>query len=204
VRVPDSPQALFEDFLPRCLDEWPSPRLNVSAPLVVRVVGAGQWSLSLSEGKLIAVSGPSSGAVLQLSLGVADFGALVVEPLSRLLASIQDAESRTLPRSGALGSSLGLVAKVAGWDEETISLVRQQSGSVLLKATDGTRVRCLALTPGDQPYSLEVGTCTVSCSMADLLDIQEGRTGALDVFYAGRVKIAGDAQIALALAGLFA
>ena len=57
--------------------------------------------------------------------------------------------------------------------------------------------------PGLQPYSLDSAECCIDCDITALQAVQEKRKNPLDLFYEGQIRISGDAQIALAMAGLF-
>ena len=133
---------------------------------------------------------------LQLSLRAADFSTLVAEPMRRALAArASGAEGELVARS--------LWARLGRFDEETVELLRQQQGSILVRFDDGGTSRDVALTPGRAEYSLERAECTIDCPLSALLELQEKRKNPLDLFYEGRIRISGDAQLALAIAGLF-
>jgi len=214
VIVPEPPERFFLEFLPAVVAELgsaggpaaggggagqPGRRRGVpsSAGVGVRVVGVGEWVLRFSEGALRASAGIGDDVALQISLRAADFTPLVVEPVRRALAARP---------SSAEGSELlarSLSARLGRFDEETVELLRQQQGSILVRIEDAGVSRNVALTPGRLPYSLESAECTIDCPLPALLELQEKRKSPLDLFYEGRIRIGGDAQIALALAGLF-
>lgn len=199
--VPDRPEDLLVDFLPRYfagLAEAPgsqgSPRAGGRAPapvgVVVRIVGAGEWTLRILSGRLEVSEGVAHDVALQLSLHERDFAPLVVSPLRR---------------AGAPGGVApnGLWARLGRWDEETVDLVRRQEGSILVRVEDSGTSRNVAITPGLVPHSLSEAPCIIDCRLADLEELQARTANPLDLFYAGQIRITGDAQIALAMAGLF-
>jgi len=163
----------------------------------LRVVGAGEWTLRFVGDQLSSEPGIAPDVALQVSLAERDFGVLVVAPLRRALAQ------RAGSGGDASAASTSLWSRLGRWDEETVDLLRRQTSGILLRLQDGELKRCVALTPSLQPYSLEVAGCTVDCALADLEQLQEKRGNPLDLFYAGQIRISGDAQIALAMAGLF-
>jgi hypothetical protein len=128
---------------------------------------------------------------LQVSLHGADFVALVVEPLRGPLPTPSAAEITAL------------LGKLSRWDDETTELLRHVPGSLLVRVDDAGRVRPIALTPGGRAFSLEQGDCTIDCGLGVLRDVTSGRRSPLDALYAGELKLGGDAQLALALAGAF-
>ena len=213
--VPESPERFFSEFLPAAVSELgaasaPEPASGApaqpslprrrgapsSAGVVVRVVGVGEWTLRVAERSLQTSAGMAEDVALQLSLRAEDFTSLVVEPLRRALAARGEAEAREL-------AARSLWARLGRFDEETVELLRQQQGNILVRIDDAGTSRNVALTPGRSPYSLERGECTIDCPLSALLELQDKRKNPLDLFYEGRVRIGGDAQVALAIAGLF-
>lgn len=234
--VPESPQELVGEFLPRYVAQLLGP---VSAPAVLsppaapgtpgtgreaapprsngtanagtsrpslrrspapvgvalRVVGAGEWTLRIVGERFLVEPGVQNDIALQVSLQTRDFEPLVVRPLRRAL------ERRAAGASPQ--NSAGLWARLGRWDEETVDLLRRQTGGILLRIADADVQRNIALTPGVVPYSLEHADCTIDCALADLEQLQDKQSSPLDLFYAGQIRISGDAQIALAMAGLF-
>jgi len=216
VIVPESPERFFCEFLPAAISELgaaPAPSPGVAAGagqpglprrrgapsnagVLVRVVGAGEWTLRLSDRALSASAGMAADVALQLSLRAEDFSPLVVEPMRRALAARGGAEAAEV-------AARGLWARLGRFDDETVELLRQQQGNILVRIEDAGASRPVALTPGQAAYSLERGECTIDCPLAALLELQEKRKSPLDLFYEGRIRIGGDAQVALAIAGLF-
>jgi hypothetical protein len=218
VIVPDEPGRLLTEFLPQFFARLAAPegtaesvrpqlhpqlqpqahpplhRAPAPVGIAVRVVGAGEWTLRIAGTKLVVEPGAAEGAALQISLSVRDWGALVVAPLSRALEQKPSADA---PARGALW------ARLARWDAETVDLLRRQPGGVLVRVADAGTSRNVALTPGSQPHSLETADCIIDCALPDLLELQAKRKNPLDLFYAGQIRISGDAQVALAMAGLF-
>jgi hypothetical protein len=214
VIVPELPEPFLVEFLPAVVSQLgaaapaeagmgagrPSVRrrgVPSSAGIGVRVVDVGEWTLRTAERVLRASAGIADDVALQISLPAQDFTPLIVEPTRRALAAHDGsgAGSELLART--------LWARFGRFDEEAAELLRQQQGRILVRIEDAGTLRRVALTPGLLAYSLETAECTVDCSLAALLELQEKRKNPLDLFYEGRIRIAGDAQIALALAGLF-
>jgi len=163
----------------------------------LRVVGAGEWTLRIVGERLLVDPVIQNDVALQVSLQARDFAPLVVQPLRRAL------ERREPGAAAQPQNTAGIWARLGRWDEETVELLRRQTGGILLRIADAEVQRCIALTPGVTPYSLERADCTIDCALGDLEQLQEKRSSPLDLFYAGQIRISGDAQIALAMAGLF-
>jgi hypothetical protein len=196
VNVPEQPGELITQFLPRRFAELvPAERVAQSRPsargIILRVAGDGEWTLAVVDGRLAVSAGASADAALQISLRSDDFAALIVEPLRGPLPEPSAAQVTTL------------LGKLSRWDDETTELLRHVPGSLLVRVDDAGRVRPLAITPGGRDYSLEQGDCTIECGMSVLRDVTSGRRSPLDALYAGELKLGGDAQLALALAGVF-
>lgn len=200
MKIPADPRELFEEFLPRQLEGRRVPVARIPAALAVRVRGVGDWSIVFREGRLSVESGLASPTVVQLSIELQDWEPLVAEPLGRL-ASAYSAHPESASADG--GSPVGaLLSRMARWDQETVDLLRQQTGSVEVAVRQSERRHRLLVTPGRGEPSFDAPRCTVSCDLEDLVAVQEGRQNPLDLLYGGRLQIAGDAQIAVALAGL--
>lgn len=196
MNVPEQPRELITQFLPRRFAELvPAERAAQSRPsargIVLRVAGSGEWTLAVVAGQLAVSEGVSADAALQVSLRSEDFGALVVELLRG-----------PVPEPSELQVT-ALLGKLARWDAETTELLRHVPGSLLVRVEDAGRVRPVAVTPGGRDYSLEQGDCTIDCALSVLRDVTAGRRSPLDALYAGELKLGGDAQLALALAGAF-
>jgi hypothetical protein len=220
VIVPETPEPFLLEFLPAFVAEIGGPtvpgavagppgavsdagarraRRPTGAGIAMRVVGVGEWTLRLAEGALRVSAGIADDVALQLSLSARDFGPLVVEPTRRALA-VSASDGRAPERALA---AKGLWTRLGRFDEETADLLRRQEGRILVRVDDGGTSRNVALTPGLQPYSLDSAECCIDCEMAALEAVQEKRKNPLDLFYEGEIRITGDAQIALAMAGLF-
>lgn len=214
--VPETPERFFLEFLPAVVSELGAPAATPfsgagagaglplrrrgtpsSAGVGLRVVGVGEWTLRFAERALLPSSGIADDVALQISLRGEDFQPLVVEPMRRALALQQASGS-----DGALVAR-SLWARLGRFDDETVGLLREQQGRILVRIDDAGTARHLALTPGRLPYSLESAECTIDCPLSALLELGDKGKSPLDLFYAGQLRIGGDAQIALAIAGLF-
>jgi SCP-2 sterol transfer family protein len=211
VIVPGRPDELITEFLPKYFAELTSAaakglpqsalgRAPAPVGVVLRVVDSGAWTLRIVGGKLLVEASAGDDAALQISLHERDFSTLVSKPLERALQALERAPLSEQQRATALGA---LWSRLGRWDQETVDLLKRQSGRILVRIEDAGSSRNVSLTPGTRPYSLEEGECTIDCRLQDLEDLQSKRGSPLDLFYSGQIRIGGDAQVALAMAGLF-
>lgn len=223
--VPTAPEAFLLEFLPALVAEIGGPatpggaassaaalgeagarpaRRPAGAGVAIRVVGVGEWTLRLSDRELRVSPGMADDVALQISLNERDFGPLVAEPVRRGLASASSSSTPGMAPAGARAlAAKGLWTRLGRFDDETADLLRRQEGRILLRVNDAGTSRNVALTPGLQPYSLDSAECCIDCELASLEAVQDKRKNPLDLFYEGQIRITGDAQIALAMAGLF-
>jgi hypothetical protein len=222
VIVPTAPERFLVEFLPALVADIGGPstpgtdagpsgaesdgvrrvRRPAGAGIAVRVVGAGEWTLHLAERALRVSPGLGADVALQVSLNARDFEPLVVEPTRRTLAASASTSEGAASAERALAAR-SLWTRLGRFDQETADLLRRQEGRILVRVDDRGTSRNVALTPGLQPYSLDNAECCIDCEMAALEAVQQKRKNPLDLFYEGQIRITGDAQIALAMAGLF-
>jgi len=190
--VPSDPDAFFTSYLPARHAEA-AARIAVTnsvGSVTARVLDAGEWSLRIDAGALRVVRGSDDDVMLQVTVTRADFEVLVREPLSAA-----DVGRAPFARMGPL--------RALAADPETARLVRHVPGSVLLVAHDGPARHRLLLTPGRRKADLAAAECTIDCTLDDLRAAQAGVLPPMQLFVSGKLKIGGNVQIAMALAGIF-
>ncbi len=189
--VPSEPDAFFTSYLPARFAEV-AGQLGVTrsvGSVTARVLDAGEWSLRIDDGALRVTRGAEDDVMLQLTVPRADFDVLVREPL---------AEAGDGARLARVGPLRALAA-----NPETARLVRHVPGSVLLVARDGPMRHRLLMTPGRRAADLERADCTIDCALDDLRAANAGTVAPMQLFTSGKLRISGNVQIAMALAGLF-
>jgi hypothetical protein len=193
--VPSDPDAFFREYLPAFMELSGRPLGNVTSvgSVTFRVLDAGEWSLRLREGVLEVTRGMEDDVVIQVTTLTDDFGALLSEMAERAERG-QSAGAKPSARKGPLGA---LVA-----DAETARMVRHVPGSVLFVARDGDVRRRVVFTPGRRAASVDSAECTIECALDDLREA--GRSGAspMALFVAGKLKVTGNVQIAMALSAV--
>ena len=193
--VPSDPDSFFTAYLPARFARA-SRTLGAASDsvgsLTARVVDAGEWSLRISGGALVVMRGTEDDVMLQITVLPHDFDVLVREPLQRYGGD----ERASLLRVGPLRA----LAAAA----DTARLVRHVPGSVLFVARDGAVARRLLVTPGRRTADLTSAECTIECALDDLRESQEKGLPPMQLFVSGKLKITGNVQIAMALAGVLA
>ncbi|HMJ14953.1 MAG TPA: SCP2 sterol-binding domain-containing protein, partial [Polyangiaceae bacterium] len=61
----------------------------------------------------------------------------------------------------------------------------------------------LVLTPGSAAPNLDAPECRIECLMGDFMDMQTGKLNPMQLALSGRIRILGNAQIPMALSGVF-
>jgi hypothetical protein len=191
--VPATPEAFFTQYLKARVARLSPVLGKQSSPgsVLFDIVGAGQWWLKLEGGDLQVQTSEIPGHLLTIALRVADFEKVIVAGAEQV--------GETLPLERQL-----IAAKMLTLDSERASLVRSVAGSLALVLADGDVTRKLLLAPAGVPADLDHPSCDVSCSLVDFFKLQSGEANAFELLMDGRVRFGGDAQIAMALSGVFA
>jgi hypothetical protein len=190
--IPADPDTFFTSYLPMRF-ERAGERLGVATSagsVTARIVGIGEWSLRITDGALHVERGTEDDVMLQITASVEDFAVLVKEPLEHL-----GTEGR-IP-AVRIGPLRALAAS-----PETARLVRHVPGSVMFVARDGTVSHRLLLTPGRRAADMTSAECTIDCALDDLRSAQAGAIAPMQLFVSGKLRISGNVQIAMALAGV--
>ncbi|HVJ13895.1 MAG TPA: SCP2 sterol-binding domain-containing protein [Polyangiaceae bacterium] len=192
-RVPAAPEDFFAEYLPARVARL-SPVLGQrSSPgsVLFDVEGAGRWWLRLEAGRLVVQGDELPGHLLTIALRQADF--------ERVIAAGAEQVGETLPPERQI-----IAARMLTLDAERASLVRGVGGSLALVLADAGVTRRLLIAPAGVAVDLDKPTCDVSCTLEDFWKLQSGESNAFELLMAGRIRFGGDAQIAMALSGVFA
>lgn len=156
----------------------------VAVTFGLRITGTGDWSLTAGPERLLVDRELSERRILTATLDLEDFERLLTSDELRLRDDVP------------------LLANARRWDAETLSLVRAMQGSILVRVSDLPRDRRILLTPGTLVADFDSAPCTIECDFADLIAVRTGVQQPMDLFMAGKLRLQGDAQLALALGGL--
>lgn len=191
--VPESPSDFFKSYIPARVAASQNRLAGKTSAgaMTFRVLDAGEWSLRIKEGVLEIEEGMSDDVLLQLSVRGADFGPIFVEA-ARSHASTPSPEHELF------------AFKALSTPPERAKLVRAILGTMAFVIQDGDTSRTLAVTPGSQAPKVDAPDCRLECTMIDFQDMQSGKTQPIQLVMGGKMKMVGNAQIAMALSGVFA
>jgi hypothetical protein len=190
--VPESPGEFFTKYVPvRFEAVKASVAGKSSAGSLTFRVGSAEWSLRLNGGELQVSPGMAEDVILQITVSDRDFKPVVVRG-----AELQEQE--------ALNAEQQLLAfKALTIDPDRLDLVRGVRGSVAFVITEAGSTHKLVLTPGSAAPNLEQPECRLECLMSDFMDMQTGKLNPMQLALTGRIRILGNAQIPMALSGIF-
>lgn len=191
--VPETPQEFFTQYIPKRFDLVKSPLAGKSSSgcMTFRVSGAGEWSLRLIDGNLVVENGMADDVVLQVTTSSEDFAPIFVQ------GAVTQEGDPIKPEQQVLAF------KVLTVDAERLALVKGIAGSVAFVIADGDRTYRLAVTPGAQIPKLDAPECRLEVKMSDFMDMQTGKQNPMQLAMSGKIKIVGNAQIPMALSGVF-
>lgn len=191
--VPETAQAFFTQYIPTRFEAVKGVLTGKSSSgsMTFRVAGDGEWSLRLKDGALEIAEGMADDVILQVTVPAADFKPIFVRG-----AELQEGEP---PKPEAQVMAF----KALTVDAERAKLVRAVAGSVAFVITDGDDVRKLVITPGAAAPELDAPDCRLECQMSDFMDMQVGKQMPIQLAMSGKIRIVGNAQIPMALSGVF-
>ncbi|MEZ4223557.1 MAG: SCP2 sterol-binding domain-containing protein [Polyangiaceae bacterium] len=191
--VPDSPEAFFTQYIPARFDSVKGGLAGKTSngSMTFRVLGAGEWSLRIKDGELVVTSGMADDVVLQVTANQADFGPIFVQGAVQQEGAPIGAEQQVL------------AFKVLTVDAERIKLVKGIVGSVAFVIDSDGTTHHLAITPGTQTPKLDDAECRLEVKMNDFMEMQTGKQNPMQLAMSGKIKIVGNAQIPMALSGVF-
>lgn len=191
--VPETPKDFFTQYIPTRFETVKQGLAGKTSAgsMVFRVVGEGEWTLRLETGELKVSDGMADDVVLQVTATKDDFVPIFVRG-----AELQEGEPIKAEQQV-------MAFKVLTVDAERIKLVKGIVGSVAFVIDDAGKIHKLVITPGAGAPKLDAPDCRLECKMNDFMDMQTGKQNPMQLAMAGRIKIVGNAQIPMALSGVF-
>jgi putative sterol carrier protein len=185
--IPRSPARFFCDYVPAHLAGIGSALHDRSSPGAIAFeIGDEAWSLRLASGSVVVEAGIASDTLLRLTLAATDFEPVIIRGAERL------DEQAGLERQLVAARALAI-------DEERARMLRDNGGSVLLRlSSDGTEHRVVVSIGGGAPKP-DAPDCEIECSLVDLWSIQNGSVNPFQLLLDGKIRIKGNAELALAV-----
>jgi hypothetical protein len=185
-QAPSTPREFFERYLPGWFAAA-APTQASSAGSLVFHVGDESYALRLVSGVLAVVSGPSTDAILQVSMTSLDFAELI-------------RQAEPLFQSGASDKLLAL--KSLSLDAERAKLIRNVDGSVAFEIADEAQLRTLLLSPGVAIAGGSPPACTVRIAATDFWALSRGEKNPFELLMDGKIRLQGRMEIAMALSSV--
>jgi hypothetical protein len=185
--IPRTPAAFFERYVPEHMARLGGAFAGRSSPgaIAFDVVGAGSWSLRLTAGGIEVGSGIPADALFRVTVAERDFEPVLVHGAERL------GEEAGLERQLVAVRALVL-------DDDRVRLLKEARGTMAIKLTSSAGEHQLLVTLGpDAPSGAP--DCELSCALDDLWALQSGAKNPFELLMDGKVKITGNAQLAMVL-----
>ena len=190
--VPQSPAAFFTEYIPARFAELPGfEPVSSLGSVVFAVPGAGEWAFRLDAGKLLMEPGVRADAIVRITIPETSFLPIVVAGAERLVGQSVSPERQLL------------AFRALTLDADRAAQVRQVAGSVAFAVIEGSTTHRVYVTPGSASPNLKQPECEISCEAESFWGLQSGQSNPIELLMSGKLRISGDAQIPMALSGLF-
>ncbi len=190
--VPVSPEAFFTQYIPARFSGLPGfERVSSEGSAVFTVPEVGVWAFRLRTGQLTVEPGVAEDAVVRITVPQASFEPIVVRGTERMAGLALSPDKQML------------AFRALTLDAERIAQIRSVTGSVCFAVRDAAVTHRLYVTPGRAEPNLAAPECEISCEAEAFWGLQTGAQNPIELLMSGKIKIAGDAQIPMALSSLF-
>lgn len=181
--------ALVEDSL----KDEPAPANAAPDKLVIHVSGdgGGVWAMGFVGGRLAIEQGAAQSAPLQVSMSADDLRAFVA-------GSVRDAIKAKAGGRSIDGKQLAKIFRITGKTEQ----VKAYSGDLALVVENGAANHRLTLTFGGGAPNTASPTTTISIALDDFLAMLGGELNPQAAFFAGKIRLDGDMNLAMGLAAM--
>ncbi len=189
----DITPAQFLSLVEQALASEPAPAGASPEKLVIHVSGdaGGSWSMGFDSGRLRINEGASDGAPLQVSLSTDDLRAFVA-------GAIRDA---ILARAGGRTVDARQIGKLYAVTHKT-EQIKAYSGNLQIAVASTDATHRLTLTFGGATPNPAAPSTTVSFVLEDFLAILGGELNPQAAFFAGKIRLDGDMNLAMGLMAL--
>ena len=191
VEVPETAKDFLETYLPAQFALAGVGSVSSSGAVLFRLGEFGdEWSMRLRDGALLVVPGRAEDVLLQVTVPSEDFVPLVVRA------------ARVTAGGGKLESQL-MAIRVLGIAAERAKALSTVRGTVCFHVKDGEATRRIAVSAARHEPDLDEPECRLECQMSDYLEIQRGTQLPMQLVMSGRLRIVGDAGIAMMMNAAF-
>ncbi len=190
--IPSTPELFFTQYIPEHFSGLPGfERVSSTGSAVFAVPEAGIWSFRLDKGQLSAQPGLASDAVVRITIPLASFEPIVVRGTERMAALALSPDKQML------------AFRALTLDAERAAQIRSIQGSLGFAVLEGAITHRMFITPGTNEPNTTRPECEISCESEAFWGLQTGAQNPIELLMSGKIKIAGDAQIPMALSSLF-
>lgn len=189
----DITPAAFFSLVEETLKDEPAPANAAPDKLVIHVGGdgGGVWAMGFEGGRLAIKQEGAQGAALQVSMSSDDLRAFVA-------GSVRDAIKAKAGGRTIDGKQLAKIFRVTGKTEQ----VKAYSGDLALVVENGAANHRLTLTFGGGAPNTSAPSTTISIALDDFLAMMGGELNPQAAFFAGKIRLDGDMNLAMGLAAM--
>jgi putative sterol carrier protein len=190
--IPSSPESFFTQYIPERFSGLPGfEQVSSLGSVVFAVPEVGLWSFRLRSGQLSCDVGLPSDTVVRITIPQPSFEPIVVRGTERMAGLALSPEKQML------------AFRALTLDAERLAQIRSVVGSVSFAVLDGTVSHRVYVTPGSAEPNLAKPECEITCESEAFWGLQTGTQNPIELLMSGKIKIAGEAQIPMALSSLF-
>jgi len=190
--IPSSPEPFFTQYIPERFSGLPGfEQVSSHGSAVFAVPEAGTWSFRLKSGQLVPEASLPSDVVVRVTVPLASFEPIVVQGSERLASLALSPEKQML------------AFKALTLDAERSAQIRAIQGTLAFAVVDGAATHRMYITPGSAEPNLAKPECEISCDADSFWGLQTGAQNPFELLMSGKLRIAGDPQIPMALSALF-
>ncbi len=188
----DITPAAFFSLVEETLKDEPAPANAAPDKLLLHVSGeaGGTCAMGFTNGRLAIDQASAANPPLQVTTSIEDFRAFVAGP-------IRDAVKA---KAGGKASAVDAkqIAKLFRITTKT-DQVKAYSGDLQLAVENGATTHKVTLTFGGGTPNPASPTTTISISLEDFLALAGGELNAQAAFFAGKIRLDGDMNLAMGL-----
>ncbi|MBN2197278.1 MAG: SCP2 sterol-binding domain-containing protein [Polyangiaceae bacterium] len=192
---PTDPREFFLQALPlraRAHASQLGARSSTGSIAVCFEAPASTFGVRLLSGGVVVEECVPADAIARLTMMTETFRLLV----GRVLPAVKSGPAANLPAT--------LPPRLLALDASRAQRLRSLRGAVALVVVDGIVNHRVLLSPGPGDPRGDAAVCTIRVALADIVELASGRLQPIQLMMSGQLVIEGDAQLVMALLGVFA